>query len=84
MCFTRGIFAGYSSRELVANCTDSSLKLDSSLISHTYLLQINPHKYKVMIEEITIKFGTELELTQASWKSQLYKFKYNILCLIFF
>ena len=37
-----------------------------------------------MIEEITIKFGTELELTQASWKSQLYKFKYNILCLIFF
>ena len=25
-----------------------------------------------MIEEITIKFGTELEPTQVSWKSQLY------------
>ena len=25
-----------------------------------------------MIEEITIKFGTELKSTQASWKSQLY------------
>ena len=25
-----------------------------------------------MIEEITIKFGTELKPTQASWKSQLY------------
>ena len=26
-----------------------------------------------MIEEITIKFGTELNPTQYSWKSQLYK-----------
>ena len=26
-----------------------------------------------MIEEITIKFGTELKPTQVSWKSQLYK-----------
>ena len=26
-----------------------------------------------MIEEISIKFGTELKPTQASWKSQLYK-----------
>ena len=25
-----------------------------------------------MIEEITIKFGTELKPTKASWKSQLY------------
>ena len=25
-----------------------------------------------MIEEITIKFGTELKSTQCSWKSQLY------------
>ena len=25
-----------------------------------------------MIEEITIKFGTELKPTQSSWKSQLY------------
>ena len=25
-----------------------------------------------MIEEITIKFGTELKSTQYSWKSQLY------------
>ena len=25
-----------------------------------------------MIEEITIKFGTELKPTQYSWKSQLY------------
>ena len=27
-----------------------------------------------MIEEITIKFGTELKLTQHNWKSQLYTF----------
>ena len=26
-----------------------------------------------MIEEIKIKFGTELKLIQVSWKSQLYK-----------
>ena len=65
-------FAGYSSRELVTNCTDSSLKLDSSQISHTYPLQINPHKYEEMIKEITIKFDSELKPTKASWKSQLY------------
>ena len=64
-------FAGYSSRELVMNCTDSSLNLDSSPISHTHPLQINPHKYREMIEEITIKFGTELKQTKASWKLQL-------------
>ena len=66
------------SRELVANCTDSSLKLDSSPISHTHPLQLNSHKYKEMIEEITIKFGTELKPTKASWKSQLY---INVLCV---
>ena len=27
-----------------------------------------------MIEEITIKFGMELKPTQASWKSQFYRF----------
>ena len=64
-------FAGYSSHELVANCTISYLKFDSSSISHTHPLQINPHKYKEMIEEITIKFGIELKPTKASWKSQL-------------
>ena len=46
--------------------------LDSSPISHTYLLQINRHKQREMIEENTIKFGTELKPTKASWKSQLY------------
>ena len=55
------------------NCTDSSLKLDFSQISHTHPLQINPHKYREMIEENTIKFGTELKPTQVNWKSQLYK-----------
>ena len=48
------------------------LKLDSSPISHTHPLQINPHKYREIIEEIIIKFGTELKPTKASWKSQLY------------
>ena len=65
-------FAGYSSRELVTHCIDSSLKLDFSPISHTHPLQINTHKYRETNEEITIKFGTKLEPTQASWKSQLY------------
>ena len=51
------LFTSYSSYELVANCTNSSLTLDSSPISHTHPLQINPHKYIEMIEEITIKFG---------------------------
>ena len=46
--------------------------LDSSSISHAHPLQINPHKYKKMIEENTTKFGTELKTTKASWKSQLY------------
>ena len=32
-----------------------------------------------MIKEITIKFGTELKPTQASWKSQLY----NLLLWLF-
>ena len=63
-------FEGYSSCELVANCTDSSLKLDSSPISYTYSLKINSHKYREMIEEITIKFGMELKPTKGSWKSQ--------------
>ena len=65
-------FAGYSSCKLVTNCTDSSLMLDSSLIFHTHPLQINPHKYREMIEEITIKYDMELKPTKASWKSQLY------------
>ena len=57
------------SRELVVKC--HPLMLDSSPISHTHHLQINPHKYSEMIEEITIKFGTELKQTKASWKLQL-------------
>ena len=57
-----------------SNRTDSSLKLDSSPISHTYPLQENPHKYVEIIEEITIKFGTELKPIQVSWKLQLYKY----------
>ena len=57
------------SRELVVKC--HPLTLDSSPISHTHHLQINPHKYSEMIEEITIKFGTELKQTKASWKLQL-------------
>ena len=65
-------FTGYSSRKLVMNYTNPTLKLDSLPISHTHPLQINPHKYKEMIEENTIKFGTELKPTKASWKSQLY------------
>ena len=65
-------FAGYSSCELVTNCTESSLKLNSSPISHNHSLQLNPHKYREMIEEITIKFGIELKPIKASWKSQLY------------
>ena len=64
-----------ASCELVASCTNSSLKLDSSPITHTDLLQINPHKYWEMIKEIAIKFSTELKPTKASWKSQLYKGK---------
>ena len=70
--FHRWPFHRLLSRMLVTNCTDSSLTLDSSLISHTHPLQINPYKYREMIEEITIKFGTELKPTKASWKSQLY------------
>ena len=72
-------FTGYSSRKLVVNCTDSSLMLDFSPISHTHFLQINSHKYREIIEEITIKFGTELKPTKASWKSQLYI--YNDICI---
>ena len=66
-------FTSYFSCELVANCIDSSLTLDSSPISHTHPLQINPYKYRKMIEKITIKFGMELKPIKASWKSQLYK-----------
>ena len=47
--------------------------VDSSPISYTHPLKINPHKYREMIEEITIKFGTKLKPTKASWKSQLYR-----------
>ena len=65
--------------ELVTNCTDSSLKFDFLPISHTYLLQINSHKYREMIEEITIKFETELKSTKTSWKSQLYIDIYNLI-----
>ena len=70
-------FEGYSSRKLVTNFTDLLLKLDSSLISHTHPLQLNPHKYREMIEENTIKFNTELKPTKASWKSQLYMFEFS-------
>ena len=74
-------FASYSSRKLVANCTNPSLKLNSSPFSHTHPLQINPHKYKEMIEEITIKFSMKLKPTKASWKSQLciFNFQMNLL-----
>ena len=65
-------FADYSSCELVANCIDLFLMLDSSPISHIHPLQLNAHKYREMIEEITIKFGMELNATKVSWKSQLY------------
>ena len=65
--------------ELVTNCTDSSLKIDFLQISHTYPLQINSHKYRKMIEEITIKFETELKSTKTSWKSQLYIDIYNLI-----
>ena len=46
MCFTCGLFprlllASYSRTALI-----HFLKLDSSSISHTHLLQINPHTYK--------------------------------------
>ena len=61
------------SHELVANCTDSSLTLEFSPISHSHPLQINLHKYKEKIKEIIIKFGTELKPIKASWKSQLYR-----------
>ena len=71
-------FTIYPSRKLVANYTSSSLKLDSSPISHTHPLQINSHKYKEMIEEIIIKFVTELKPTEASWKSQLYSYNGQI------
>ena len=64
--------------ELVTNCIGPSLKLDSSPISHTYPLQINSHKYREMIEEIIIKFVTELKPTDASWKSQLYNYNDQI------
>ena len=63
-----------ASCELVANCTDSSLKLDSLPISPTYPLQENSHKYMEIIKEITIKFDTELKPTQVSWKLQLYRY----------
>ena len=77
-------FVSYSFHKLVVNCTDSSLKFDSSLISHTHRLQINPHKYREMIEEMTIKFGTELKPTKASWKSQLYKVTIVSICVLIF
>ena len=35
-----------------------------------------------MIEEITIKFRSELKLTQYSWKSQLYSLYLVLSCLI--
>ena len=65
----RGLLFSRASDELVANYTDSSLKLDSLPISHTHPLQINTHKHREIIEEITIKFGMELKPTKASWKS---------------
>ena len=52
--------------------------LDSSPISHTYSLQINPHKYREMIDKNTTKFGTQLKPTKASWKSQLYNFQVRV------
>ena len=68
----RGLVFSRASRELVVNFTDLLLTLDSSTISHSHPLQLNPHKYREMIEEITIKFGIELKPIKASWKSQLY------------
>ena len=58
MCFTRGFFVDCFTHKPVMNCTDSSFKADSSPISHTHPLQINPHKYREMIEWITTKFVT--------------------------
>ena len=54
--------------------------VDSSPISYTHPLKINPHKYREMIEEITIKFGTKLKPTKASWKSQLYRIYWRYSC----
>ena len=51
------------------NFTNLLLTLDFSPISHNHSLQLNPHKYREMIEEITIKFGIELKPIKASWKS---------------
>ena len=47
------------------NFTNLLLTLDFSPIFHTHFLQLNPHKYREMIEENIIKFGTELKLTKA-------------------
>ena len=72
-CASHVAFSQVTSRELVSNCIDSSLKLDFSPISYTHSLQIKPHTYREMIEEITIKFVTKLKPTQTSWKSQLHR-----------
>ena len=54
MYFTRGLFTGCFTCELLASQSQTALilllKLDSSPISHTHPLQINPHKYREMIE----------------------------------
>ena len=53
----------------------SSIYLESShSLSHTTLTMNSHIKYRMSkIEQITIKFGTELKPIQISYKSQLYK-----------
>ena len=67
-----GLLYSRASHELVVICTDLHCILDFSPISHIHPLQLNLHKYREMIDWITTKFGMELKLTKASWKSRLY------------
>ena len=86
MCSTRGFFTGcisWATRKLVAKSTCSSFDTwFFTNLSHSSLtIKTHIHIGK-MIEEITIKFRSELKLTQYSWKSQLYSLYLVLSCLI--
>ena len=73
MCFTRGSFGSKLLARPLRKPLVHPLKLESS-----HYLMLIPYNLKPtyiqgkMIEEIKIKFGTELKPTQNSFQSQLY------------
>ena len=75
-CASHVAFSWVASCKLVENSIDSTFEAwFFTNLSHSSLTNKPTYILGKMIEEITIKFGTELKPTQDSWKSQLYRLK---------